>query len=1026
MRNWKHIARPLAVMPLALLFLLAGAPGYGAPVEGRVGIMQLLDRALAADSMNPATISVDSAAGVAGGLRFKIAPGSIAPVLVPVRANVPEAGPEDHLVFVANTAADKSPFAEGEVWRGQAFSAPVVDRYEAFVDVAELLEGLQAGQTVDVAFSALVNAVTTPQAGELLYETASLPGAAHHVSVHTLDNAYDADLNGLPDDLASMLPGEVWVAFVRIPGLARDGTEDAWRLVLVMNLAGTLADGPGTVRVSPVPGLTVEAPDFEALLDAGIFPDRFIWEAFGLLVVQVATALPAMVDEPEGEPAIERRERWADSAREAMPGPPLTFFGGWDQWVSVNLLYSLDGGGSFASVSDLGLRADGLPAEELLDISLAFEQPPASTLDASAYHYPLTLSLDANPTFARRVGRWSPLPGTVSMGGQETQVRFQRTGAVAFFGGDGAARVGFEGEFAAEEVAEPDAKPRGDGALAVHAISPDSAWLFGGVVATVRGEGFTEDTAFLFGGRPAAQAAVLDERTAKVIVPPFRGNGQRARVAVELAARQDGQVAAAPKKFTYRRHDDWSGESITAFVVSRPEAGRAGIELAVDKATLDLPPIPVSEGTEAVYGLLRMAPGSGEEAPSEEGGHAIPGAYQFSLHLYVETQLPPDVLCQLAYGYDTLDEIDFGTAWRTRRGEPAHISLPMNGAELSYDDIVRGRLSLWGQRSRFDYVNCAPKQITSAPPRYQSSVLAYEVKPGLGKAMARQGEDFAEKAAGLRPNALVDLRFYEFNTFSLRRDAGVPAMVSDGVRVDSPTNTGQGSIGGGETVRLVSSMGGLAWVDRVEFVKSGGDGAVSAVVSEFPGRGDDEFAVAFDTVPVESTGVYDLVLYLNRSPQPPVLKLDAVYELKANETPGWLAPVLVGAGLAAALVGLAAGGKSGGGGGGGPCFIATAAYGTPLAAEVDALRGFRDACLLESHFGTALVDFYYRFSPPIAKHVAQSPALAAAVRGCLTPLVLIGQAVLAIPPPVVWGLFLGVCLLAVRARRRRRRALAAG
>lgn len=78
---------------------------------------------------------------------------------------------------------------------------------------------------------------------------------------------------------------------------------------------------------------------------------------------------------------------------------------------------------------------------------------------------------------------------------------------------------------------------------------------------------------------------------------------------------------------------------------------------------------------------------------------------------------------------------------------------------------------------------------------------------------------------------------------------------------------------------------------------------------------------------------------------------------------------------------------SGGDEPGGFCFIATAAYGTPLAEDVDLLRRFRDEWLLTSGAGRSFVSFYYEHSPPIARAVRKSPALAAAVRVLLLPLV---------------------------------------
>ncbi len=69
------------------------------------------------------------------------------------------------------------------------------------------------------------------------------------------------------------------------------------------------------------------------------------------------------------------------------------------------------------------------------------------------------------------------------------------------------------------------------------------------------------------------------------------------------------------------------------------------------------------------------------------------------------------------------------------------------------------------------------------------------------------------------------------------------------------------------------------------------------------------------------------------------------------------------------------------------CFIATAAYGTPMAAEVDALRALRDQKLLSSDAGRRAVDAYYRVSPPVADMIGRSETVRAAVRLGLEPVV---------------------------------------
>jgi hypothetical protein len=69
------------------------------------------------------------------------------------------------------------------------------------------------------------------------------------------------------------------------------------------------------------------------------------------------------------------------------------------------------------------------------------------------------------------------------------------------------------------------------------------------------------------------------------------------------------------------------------------------------------------------------------------------------------------------------------------------------------------------------------------------------------------------------------------------------------------------------------------------------------------------------------------------------------------------------------------------------CFIATAAYGTPMAEEIGILRKFRDEYLLTNPVGKALVDFYYRVSPPMAEFITEHPSLKPIMRAGLLPAV---------------------------------------
>jgi len=97
-----------------------------------------------------------------------------------------------------------------------------------------------------------------------------------------------------------------------------------------------------------------------------------------------------------------------------------------------------------------------------------------------------------------------------------------------------------------------------------------------------------------------------------------------------------------------------------------------------------------------------------------------------------------------------------------------------------------------------------------------------------------------------------------------------------------------------------------------------------------------------------------------------------------------------------------------GGGGGGGCFIATAAFGSPLAPQVQLLREVRDKYLLPYRPGRAAVQAYYAVSPPIADVISRSETLRAAVRFGLMPV--LGWAALALWSP---GLGMGIPLLPV-------------
>ena len=75
---------------------------------------------------------------------------------------------------------------------------------------------------------------------------------------------------------------------------------------------------------------------------------------------------------------------------------------------------------------------------------------------------------------------------------------------------------------------------------------------------------------------------------------------------------------------------------------------------------------------------------------------------------------------------------------------------------------------------------------------------------------------------------------------------------------------------------------------------------------------------------------------------------------------------------------------------GGGCLIATAAFGSEMAPQVQSLRELRDNIVLQTESGTSFMagfnQFYYSFSPAIADYERENPAFKEVVKLTLTPL----------------------------------------
>jgi len=81
-----------------------------------------------------------------------------------------------------------------------------------------------------------------------------------------------------------------------------------------------------------------------------------------------------------------------------------------------------------------------------------------------------------------------------------------------------------------------------------------------------------------------------------------------------------------------------------------------------------------------------------------------------------------------------------------------------------------------------------------------------------------------------------------------------------------------------------------------------------------------------------------------------------------------------------------------------PCFIATAAFGSPLHPFVQTLQDFRDKYLMSSRPGRKIVNLYYKYSPHIAELITNHKALRTVVRIWLMPFVAVGYSMVHFGP----------------------------
>ncbi len=581
--------------------------------------------------------------------------------------------------------------------------------------------------------------------------------------------------------------------------------------------------------------------------------------------------------------------------------------------------------------------------------------------------------------------------------------------------------------------------------LNITSILPNNAWIFGGVVAKVSGTGLGVGTKFTLGGKTVwGFNAAGDGSSIDIIVPATDDRSDNALIITTLTAAQGGALTPAIP-FTYKRYFEnaATGVNTTAFILDNPVVeNTVKLDTGGGNITSGNIIIPgLNTSANQVYGIVldqKLVVGSVKETTegvpagdtssslidNSSAGTGVENTYNFSIFLYsaaaAKSTVPPvqsgvyvdataDLAATLGLGVDANGVPNAGTSLK--------VTLPLDGSGVSYGD-VRSGLALWGIEAQYDYASNTESITTPKVEAFQSQVLGNEVDPTL-TATTHDGD---------QPDQMLKARIYSLNGFSLRQGGTLPADVAAAIRLakidgTAVSGSGSGPVAGGTVVTLVSPKGGLGYVDRIVLRGPAGTagklGGTATQTLFVTAPGSDEYNLAFKTPKSKTAGITDIVIYLKSSPETPAAVLSKSFEYtakSANLTP----LLLILLAIALALIGIAAGSDSGHHGGGGPCFIATAAYGTPLVAEIDTLRAVRDTYLLDNAVGSAFVDTYYRVSPAIADAVAQSPVLAAVVRLMLVPVIFLGKLALLMPTTMaLLALALGaVCMLRRGSRGR--------
>lgn len=99
------------------------------------------------------------------------------------------------------------------------------------------------------------------------------------------------------------------------------------------------------------------------------------------------------------------------------------------------------------------------------------------------------------------------------------------------------------------------------------------------------------------------------------------------------------------------------------------------------------------------------------------------------------------------------------------------------------------------------------------------------------------------------------------------------------------------------------------------------------------------------------------------------------------------------------------------------CFISTAAFGSPLAKEVEVFRQFRNEYLLNNKLGVDFVKAYYKYSPPLADVIVQHEGLRILSRIILYPVLIFSYLSLKLGLVITGLIFFGLTGLLLNIKR---------